>query len=176
VTIGSTFTWAQLFPWGSHPFLDPLWSTEWCELVHSGCEADRPAKARFIADRHPALLKHVRVCWQDGRTTNCGQCEKCLRTMVDFQIAGVTEHCDSLPRTIDPVAIRRLKLSAAALPFWTHVQDCQSLPPSIRDAARKAVADSRVSITPLNGTVKGVLRRGRDCVRQCSRIVATALK
>ena len=34
-------TYAHLGPLGSHPLLDPLWSSEDVELVHDGCEATR---------------------------------------------------------------------------------------------------------------------------------------
>jgi hypothetical protein len=46
----SSYSWAQLFPWGSHPLLDELWSTERLEVVHDGCEARRVDKIeRLVA-------------------------------------------------------------------------------------------------------------------------------
>ena len=44
VYIASTYTYATVFPWGSHPLLDPLWSNGSVELIHDGCEASRAQK------------------------------------------------------------------------------------------------------------------------------------
>lgn len=49
VYIPSSQSYAQLLPWGSHPILDPMWSTESTEIVHDGCEARRVEKVKFIS-------------------------------------------------------------------------------------------------------------------------------
>src|SRR5207237_184203 len=86
VYVGASFTEevSVPMPWGSHPHLDPLWSTEATKIVFDGMECGRPAKAARIADSEVALHS-LRVCWEspDG-TYNCGRCEKCLRTMVNL--------------------------------------------------------------------------------------------
>ena len=41
VLIAASDTYGQLVPWGSHPHVDPLWSTESLAFVHDGCEATR---------------------------------------------------------------------------------------------------------------------------------------
>jgi dTDP-4-amino-4,6-dideoxygalactose transaminase len=41
VKIASTYDWEHLFPWGSHPQLDPLWSNGNVVSTHDGCEATR---------------------------------------------------------------------------------------------------------------------------------------
>lgn len=89
VYVPSTSTYAQLESLGSHPLLDPLWSTEDVELVHDGASATRVQKVRAIAADDTAR-KHLRVCWQnvDGRY-NCGRCEKCVRTAVAARVMGV---------------------------------------------------------------------------------------
>jgi hypothetical protein len=38
IYIAATYHRDTLFPWGSHPDLDPLWSTESLDVVHDGCE------------------------------------------------------------------------------------------------------------------------------------------
>src|SRR5262245_33471063 len=44
VIVPSSHTYADSFPWGSHPLVDPLWSTGALEFVHDGCEATRNEK------------------------------------------------------------------------------------------------------------------------------------
>ena len=107
--IAATHTYADLFPHGSHPVLDPLWSTERLSVVHDGCEADRLTKVRRVAEV-PELLATLRVCTTSETTDayNCGICEKCLRTMVGFHIAGALEKCATLPHVIDLPALRNI--------------------------------------------------------------------
>jgi len=95
--VPATTTYDQLYPLGSHPLLDPLWSSERVELVHDGADATRVEKLRLIAE-HPAALRHLRVCFEnrDG-AYNCGVCEKCVRTAVGIRIAGVEGRFETLP-------------------------------------------------------------------------------
>jgi hypothetical protein len=106
--VASTHTYADLFPWGSHPMLDPLWSTEGLEFVHDGCEASRVDKTRLIAQSETAL-RFLRVCWRnpDG-AYNCGQCEKCVRTMVNLHAVGALDRCRSFDRSLDIRDVRRI--------------------------------------------------------------------
>ena len=85
--IAATHTYAELFPWGSHPLTDGLWSTEGTEVIHDGAESGRTEKLRRVA-ACPDALQLLRVCWQDAGY-NCGRCEKCLRTMVSLRLLGL---------------------------------------------------------------------------------------
>lgn len=84
--IPSSFTYGSLFPWGSHPLLDPLWSTETTEVVHHGLELSRAGKTEFIA-RDQGVLDHLQVCWKTPYG-NCGQCPKCVRTSLALHLLG----------------------------------------------------------------------------------------
>ena len=87
--VPATHTYGHLEGLGSHPLLDPLWSTEAVELVHDGADATRAQKLTRLADV-PAARAHLRVCWRntDG-AYNCGTCEKCVRTAVAARVAGL---------------------------------------------------------------------------------------
>jgi hypothetical protein len=114
VYIPATLTYAHLTPLGSHPLLDPLWSSEALELIHDGCEASRLEKLAFIAEE-PAARQWLRVCWENrGATYNCGRCEKCLRTMVALHALGLLGQFTSFPDSIDPVAVARVNLPEVA--------------------------------------------------------------
>jgi hypothetical protein len=73
---------------GSHPYLDPRFSTERTEIIHWG-DASRIQKAARVA-QSPDALETLRVCQYDQLTSdlNCGRCEKCLRTMVELHSLG----------------------------------------------------------------------------------------
>jgi hypothetical protein len=100
VYIPSTHSYADLGPWGSHPAIDPLWSTEAVQVVHDGAEASRFEKIRTIA-QHPVALRNLRVCWQETSFLNCSACEKCLRTMTSLEILGVLPLATTLTQTLD---------------------------------------------------------------------------
>ena len=108
IYIPSTVSYAQLSPWGTHPLLDPLWSTEALEFIHDGCEATRPQKTAFIAESATAL-RYLRVCFDNvGDAYNCGTCEKCLRTMIHLEAAGRLGQCRTFDKPLDARSIQKL--------------------------------------------------------------------
>jgi hypothetical protein len=80
VLIAAGRTWRELFPDGTHPLTDPLWSSNRTEILHIGRGHKRWEKIAAIAQA-PGAIDLLRVCWQD-KGYNCGRCEKCIRTMV----------------------------------------------------------------------------------------------
>lgn len=110
VFIPSSLAYGQLLPYGSHPELDPLWSTESLTFIHDGAETKRVDKVRFIS-QNPLALKHLRVCYINARGKfNCGTCDKCLRTMMNLRIAGKLDQADTFPHVIDMKAVRKLSV------------------------------------------------------------------
>jgi hypothetical protein len=108
--VPGTQTYAFLAPLGTHPLLDPRWSTEDVELVHDGCEASRLDKLGLVASE-PAARRSLRVCWENrGGAYNCGRCEKCLRTMVAMDALGVLGSFDRIPHRISTLDIARVRL------------------------------------------------------------------
>jgi hypothetical protein len=98
-----------ILPNGSHPDLDPLWSTEAMEIVHDGCEVPRLEKTRIVAADALALA-HLRCChesWGEG-AFNCGRCEKCLRTMTGLRLCGALGRATTFERPFDPWYVARL--------------------------------------------------------------------
>jgi 2-polyprenyl-3-methyl-5-hydroxy-6-metoxy-1,4-benzoquinol methylase len=110
IYIAASYQAPHLHPWGSHPLLDPLWSTESLNFVHEGCETGRVDKIRFIA-KFPIAMETLRVCASKYNEYNCGRCEKCLRTMIGLHIAGALQKCKTLPQRIDIDSVRNLQLT-----------------------------------------------------------------
>jgi hypothetical protein len=99
--IPASHTYCDLMPWGSHPLIDPLWSTEQFTFVHDGCEATRVEKVAAIAKSEVAM-NNLRVCWRNPNGAyNCGECDKCLRTMVNLHLAGALGRCKTFPAKLD---------------------------------------------------------------------------
>lgn len=86
--VPTSYTYRDLRPWGTHPLTDHLWSTEVTEIVHDAADLERPEKIQRIAERSPAVLENLVVCWKYP-DRNCGQCLKCIRTMIIFKILGL---------------------------------------------------------------------------------------
>jgi hypothetical protein len=105
VFVASSASYDAIYPWGTHPLLDPLWSTEGLTVIHDGCEADLAGKLEFVS-QSPLVLATLRVCPGFGNGYNCGRCMKCMRTMVALLQAGVLDRCQTLPHEIDAETFR----------------------------------------------------------------------
>jgi len=107
VYIAAGHNYDRFYAWGSHPSLDPKWSSDRVEFRHDGAGATRVEKARLVG-RHRLALETLRVC--PGATdtgSNCGRCEKCIRTMVNLRIAGALQPCAAFA---EPLDLRRVAL------------------------------------------------------------------
>jgi hypothetical protein len=115
--IGSSEPYAALLlPWGSNPLSDPMLSSGNFGIIHDGAEASRSQKVSVIA-RWPEALQFLRVCWQgQDRDRNCGRCEKCIRTMLNFRVMGLpTPPCfDSGLNLRDISQLRQLNAGQAS--------------------------------------------------------------
>lgn len=123
IYVPSSFTVADLHPWGTHPDLDRHWSGDGVRFVHDGTEATRPEKIRLFVD-NDAAMRNLRVCWWNGGNDyNCGECEKCIRTMLNLYLAGGLERCATLPHELSPAAIERLHFPPSARSFLAENLD-----------------------------------------------------
>jgi hypothetical protein len=119
--IASSESYAHLDPCGSHPLLDPLWSTERVEFVHDGAEASRNEKVAYLKTR-PGSLRHLRVCWENpGSSFNCGRCEKCIRTMINLQTAGALQEAPVFDAALDTARVAAMKIPMDLVLF--HVEE-----------------------------------------------------
>lgn len=92
---------------GTHPELDPLWSTVEQTFVHHAPGIDRLEKLRVVA-RSEAAMRYLRVCWENpGGAYNCGRCEKCLRTLAGLRIVAGRASAPSFPGPLDLAAVRQ---------------------------------------------------------------------
>lgn len=98
-------------PRGSHPEVDPLWSTESVTIVHDGVDVTRPRKLLGIGSSE-LVRRALRVCWENrGGAYNCCVCSKCVRNMAILRACGVLAEVTSFHRPLDLRLLRRLRLS-----------------------------------------------------------------
>jgi 7-cyano-7-deazaguanine synthase in queuosine biosynthesis len=139
--------WAQYPPpAGSHPGVDPLWSTEATEIVHAGAEATRLEKIQYLADQ-PLAMDHLLVCYQGaGAPYNCGRCGKCLRTMTSLRLAGGLERCRTLPDELDLDAVAALWDRSGSQPQFMeqNLRLARERDPELARALRSALEDHRL--------------------------------
>jgi hypothetical protein len=156
--------WAQYPPpAGSHPGLDPLWSTEATEIVHSGAEATRIEKIQYLADQ-PLAMDHLLVCYQGaGEPYNCGRCGKCLRTMISLRLAGGLERCRTLPDEIDLDAVAAMwDRSGSQTQFMEqNLRLARERDPELARALRSSLEGHRVRSEVERWRERGRLARAR---------------
>lgn len=98
-------------PNGSHPLLDPFFSSAHFAIEHDLFSMSRSEKVALIAE-WPVGIAHVRVCTNDSEGgPNCGTCEKCIRTQVHLAALGKgSVAAASFPTTsISPGLVRYLE-------------------------------------------------------------------
>ncbi len=121
--IASSYSYHSLsFPYGSNPVTDPLLGSRGFALIHDGAEQRRFGKVKTLM-AWPEALEHVRVCWEGAeKDRNCCQCEKCIRNILTFRLAGA-----GLPPCFDQDAtdqqIRSLRVEGSALDALRFLQE-----------------------------------------------------
>jgi hypothetical protein len=100
VSISSTYDIPHIRPYGTHPLLDIGYSSCDMRIRHDGIMLSRLTKAKLVAGWDVAF-QNVRVCnkselYRSGRL-NCGECSKCVRTMLAFMALGVLEQTRAFP-------------------------------------------------------------------------------
>jgi len=109
VYIASSHNYSDLFPWGSHPILDPHWSTEAVQVINDGCEATRLQKLALVAQNDVAL-QTLRVCFNNKNDRyNCNRCEKCFRTKIALYALGALERCQTFQPDFDFKRMAKLR-------------------------------------------------------------------
>lgn len=112
VFIASSYDITHLHPCGSHPLLDPVYSSYNLRIVHRDLALSRMEKLQIVAS-WDAAFQHLRVCLANvPDRLNCGKCEKCVRTMLEFLAinklhkTAAFEKNDVLPELLSAFSIR----------------------------------------------------------------------
>lgn len=109
--IGSSAPYDSMInAWGSSPATDYLLSGDDLEIVHDGAGYSRTEKIQYLL-KTPDAIPGLNVCWEGQQESgNCGACEKCLRTRLNFLAAGCPEP-DCFPGPFDLRSIESVRPS-----------------------------------------------------------------
>jgi hypothetical protein len=91
IYIAASATKELLQPWGSHPEIDSNVAWDGTNAIHDGFELSRQKKICLISEyikKYHHQLK-VRSCNFPTIVQNCSVCEKCSRTIVGLELAGI---------------------------------------------------------------------------------------
>ncbi|OGW55647.1 MAG: hypothetical protein A2Y81_01095 [Nitrospirae bacterium RBG_13_43_8] len=123
VSISADYDIPNQRPHGSHPLIDPNYSSFDLQVKHEGLALSRFAKTQLIADWDVAL-QHLRVCnrykqYKSGRL-NCGRCEKCVRTMLALLALGVLDRTRAFPdNDVSAELVKTaVKIKPTKIPFY----------------------------------------------------------
>ncbi len=100
--IGSDEDYSRLvLPWGGNPITYSMLSSRDLTVVYDGGEFARTEKVEYL-NSWAAGVRNLRVCWEGPITgENCGYCEKCVRTKMNFLAVGARLPA-SLPGHLTP--------------------------------------------------------------------------
>ena len=130
-------------PHGSTVELDRCWSSAAVSVATAGPGVSRLDKVAAIAD-NPLVHEQLRVCWENRSSAlNCGECEKCVRTQVQFAAAGALERLSCFGDIDLPARIRTL---------WSIPHHLQG---------QWADAQHALGRTPVRAAVRGLRYRTR---------------
>ena len=91
VFIGSSYDIPNLHPCGSHPLLDPEYSSLDLRIRHRDYHLSRIEKIKIVSQWDVAF-QNFRVCLANvPDRLNCGKCEKCVRTMTELTALGLLD-------------------------------------------------------------------------------------
>jgi hypothetical protein len=100
VELGSAGLGVNSPPHGTHPCLDHHYATEAVAVRHAQIALSRFEKTRIVAEWEDALSV-LRTCFYhripDAGRINCGECEKCLRTMLALVALGKLDRASTFP-------------------------------------------------------------------------------
>ena len=133
--VASTHDIPDLMPWGSHPLIDPQFSSVDMRIHHDCLDLSRLDKTKLIVDWN-AAVQNIKVCTSNWPGRNCSQCEKCLRTMLALAALGALDRSPAFDGSkLSAAAVRSIDLS-------THNQASfyDQLVEPLRNAGRDALA------------------------------------
>jgi hypothetical protein len=143
-------------PHGSHPFTDPLWSSDSVEVIHDGAEFCKIERVMAIA-QSDVVLDTLRVCFRHLERYNCGRCEKCVLVALALHQAGTLDRCRTLPRP-SPRLIRRMFINPKWIKRFEMMRD-QIDDPALKRALTFSIAKSRL-LAPALPVARGLRRAG----------------
>ncbi len=115
------------YPRWSHKDLDYLrWNWE-TEFVHFWYWIHRSDKIKFISN-YDDIYDYLRVCRKNySNKYNCGVCEKCIRTMLDFYNINKLNKFNILPKNLDISLVNNIEITDANFSYYNNLLNLWNL-------------------------------------------------
>lgn len=123
--LASSYDMPHLHPCGSHPMLDPEYSSYDLAIRHRDINLSRMDKLKIIAEWETAF-QNFRVCLANvPDKLNCGLCEKCVRTMMGLEALGLLDKTRAFEEnTVDPAWLDAFSITIRVRePFYIELID-----------------------------------------------------
>ncbi len=121
ITIASSRDAARERLRGTSPLIDPLYCSGALELRYDSSPATRLERLRAIAASPRGLLEDLIVClaFPTPPEINCGECEKCVRTMTSLLAIGALGRARRFPhRDVTPERVRAVTIGEHDADYW----------------------------------------------------------
>ncbi len=145
-------------PYGSHPLIDPNYSSTDLRVIHEGLTRSRLDKTRMIA-QWEAGLHNIKVCGPNWPGENCGRCEKCVRTMLALLAVDSLAKSNAFPdEDVSPDMIAGIHIGKPK--FGYSVDDCylELINPLLEKGRRDLVEEIQKLIDRSQGRQKKGIR------------------
>jgi hypothetical protein len=154
----------NLKPLGSHPLLEPNYGSSTLRIRHDGLTLSRLDKTRLVSDWDTAL-QNIRVCGPNWPGRNCGECEKCIRTMLALLALGALDKTRAFPPDdIAPEMLAEINIKKPVFQdSYSYEQNYLELLPLLRERGRddlvRAVEDVLRRFYASGPSLKARIRR-----------------
>lgn len=136
--VGSSYDLPNLHPCGSHPMLDPEYSSYGLRVRHRDHQLARLEKIKIVS-RWDTAFQNFRVCLANvPDKLNCGNCEKCVRTMAELTALGLLDKTSAFEEDrITPEHISQFDITIRGRPPFY-----KPLIPLLRERGRDDLVDA----------------------------------
>ena len=123
VSIASGRDVASESPRGTHPLLDPLYSSSAVEIRHDPSRRTRFERLRALNGEAASELI-VCLAYPGPPYLNCGECEKCVRTMTGLVALGRLSQSQSFRHTnVTSEMIQAVPVAPIEIIYWEELQE-----------------------------------------------------
>ena len=122
VSIATGLDVASEVPRGTHPMLDPLYGSSAVDIRHDPIRLTRLERLAELAAA-PLGVARLVVClaYPGPPRLNCGECEKCVRTMTQLVAIGRLEEARSFPHhDVSPERIRSVPIGSVEAQYYVE--------------------------------------------------------
>jgi len=132
VFIASSFEPSMLMPCGSHPLIDPNYSSADLRVIHDDlCSTFEKIKS---ITKWEVGFHNIRSCYQNNNDhLNCCHCEKCIRIMITLLALGELERSQAFPVHQISVSLLQYALKKQSRESWFRSWYLQIVPLLIKN-------------------------------------------